>query len=1256
MSTRANLLEQGGMAMTTSRHHFLRLGSALALVMLTAGGTLAQTSPEAGVCTADDCRTQIRGKALDNSASGIVATGENTERETPADARSVPFAISVDGEAVAESVRSGEAGRPGGEAQKPVDGQRRTDVDLAAVDIQVKFDGLEAKPILNVSTMPIKRNYRAGDTVEFLATSNYPAFIERAEIRISPAAGLDADTPVAVVPVTVNDKAAWTMPADGDGEARNEFSYVLRVYDAKGRYDETLPLTLARTTREYAPAAGKEAIAPGMGEDRTAKRNIPMSGGAVTVYGRNVPEGHRVSALGENIPLDGDRAFVVQRILPPGDHEVDVAVQGLEKASALDFTRQVNIPDNDWFYVALADLTVGKRMGDANIESVRPGEYDDIYTNGRLAFYVKGKIKGQYLLTAAADTGDDKIENIFRGLDSKDPRQLLRRLDPDDYYPVYGDDSTMVEDAPTNGKFFVRLERGDSHVMWGNYKTQITGTEFMRSDRALYGASAIHRSEETTSFGERRSEVTLYAAQPDTLPQRDEFLGTGGSAYFLKRQDITVGSETVTIEIRDAVSRRVIERRTLAYGEDYSFDYMQGVMILKRPLPSATGTDGPVRDGALGGNKVYVVAQYEYTPVVTDVDGYVYGGRGQQWLNDKVRVGVTGMSETTGEAHQRAYGADIQLRHSERTFLEAEVSHSRGPGFSTARSYDGGLTMTEVGTAGLRDRAANAWRVRGQVDLEDLSKGGPKGTVGGYYQEMQAGFATLSEQTLVDQRIWGAHADVELTDRTGLKLVYDDFEDDDGQTKREGSSSLIYQFDEYWKASFGVGYTEIMSPRAIASGKRGYDGSRLDGGVRLEYEPNDDWNAYAFGQGTLGRSGDIRRNDRAGVGGEAKLTDKVGVTGEVSYGTGGIGALAAVTYDPTVNDHYYVGYRLDPDRAFDLDRSYDLVGTDRGAIVGGTRRKLGETASAYAENSYDMFGKRQSLTQTYGVVYTPDALWTVDTGLEVGTVRDHTVDPATGKERADFDRTAASVSVGYNDEEAGITARIRGEARFDDSQDGSHDARSYLFATGLSWKTSQDWRLIANVDAVLSDSSAGAFHDGDYVEASLGYAYRPVDNDRLNALFKYTWLYDLPGVDQVGINGDLFAPKQRSHILSADLIYDLFPWLSVGGKYGFRIGEVQQRVTDGSQTFADWQRSSAHLGILRADLHIVKEWDLLLEGRVLHMASAETTDYGLLAAVYRHVGNNFKVGVGYNFGVFSDDLRDLTLDDKGAFLNVVGKF
>ncbi|KKX27055.1 hypothetical protein YH62_21985 [Rhizobium sp. LC145] len=72
--------------------------------------------------------------------------------------------------------------------------------------------------------------------------------------------------------------------------------------------------------------------------------------------------------------------------------------------------------------------------------------------------------------------------------------------------------------------------------------------------------------------------------------------------------------------------------------------------------------------------------------------------------------------------------------------------------------------------------------------------------------------------------------------------------------------------------------------------------------------------------------------------------------------------------------------------------------------------------------------------------------------------------------------------------------------------------------------------------------------------------------------------------------------------------------------------------------------------------HPFKSWDILLEGWVMHTPEVDTIDYGALAAIYRHVENNFRVGVGYNFGRFSDDLRDLTPDDQGVFLNLVGKF
>ena len=78
--------------------------------------------------------------------------------------------------------------------------------------------------------------------------------------------------------------------------------------------------------------------------------------------------------------------------------------------------------------------------------------------------------------------------------------------------------------------------------------------------------------------------------------------------------------------------------------------------------------------------------------------------------------------------------------------------------------------------------------------------------------------------------------------------------------------------------------------------------------------------------------------------------------------------------------------------------------------------------------------------------------------------------------------------------------------------------------------------------------------------------------------------------------------------------------------------------------------------VVRLDWHVVKHWDLLVEARTLDLPDAADTRSGFLFGVYRHVGSNLKLGVGYNFTDFSDDLTDLSFDSEGVFLNIVGKF
>jgi hypothetical protein len=74
------------------------------------------------------------------------------------------------------------------------------------------------------------------------------------------------------------------------------------------------------------------------------------------------------------------------------------------------------------------------------------------------------------------------------------------------------------------------------------------------------------------------------------------------------------------------------------------------------------------------------------------------------------------------------------------------------------------------------------------------------------------------------------------------------------------------------------------------------------------------------------------------------------------------------------------------------------------------------------------------------------------------------------------------------------------------------------------------------------------------------------------------------------------------------------------------------------------------------DWKVVRQWDWLVELRTLRAAELSERKSGFLTAGYYHVNENLKVGLGYNFTDFSDNLTDLGYRSRGVFLNVLGKF
>lgn len=1132
-------------------------------------------------------------------------------------AEEAPFRISIDG------VPENDSG-----VIDP-DIQRCTDVSLEKADIQIRYDTLEQTPVLNAHAWPnvVPRDGK----VELIGWSNYAAFIAKAELRLFAPGVSTQGIPLALLPLELGQPAAWA-PA---GFKQDHVQYVLRVYDARGRFDETRPKRVDLTDKarptEDVDKRERELLA-GYGENSLAIRNIRTFGGAVTANGSGIKPGEVVSFLGQPVPVDAKGDFAARQILPAGPHVVEVEVKKPDGQSAR-YSRNLSIAADDWFYLGIADLTLGRNAtsGPAKLVTADATDHFDnkMYVDGRLAFYLKGKVKGEWLLTASADTREQPLQSLFSNFAEKDPRYLLRSLDPDKYYPVYGDDSTAIDDAPTQGKFFVRLARGDSQVMWGSFKTSLSGTEFANFSRSLYGARARMVSDSATKYGEKRGSLEVFAADPGTLQSREEFRGTGGSLYYLHNMDITPGSERVWVEVRDKDTGLVLKTQALVAAQDYEVNALQGRIILREPLASTAGAGTLVQSGDLSGHPVYLIATYEYAPGVTAVESMVVGGRASAWVNDHLQVGTSGYRQDA--QRQRLKGVDATLRYKPGTYVKVEGAQSEGSGTAGLSSLDGGFGFIGYTSPGNK---ADARRVEAGVDFAEV-KEGAKGKATFYWQDREAGFSGPGQITLNSEAVTqqGGSATWQVSETSDLKLKIDE-KDATSQTLKAAEVNLGHTLNPNWKVGVGVRADDLTTRTANASPTLSQSGNRSDAVLRMDYTPDAEkkagWSAYGYGQGTLDKSGTRHGNDRFGLGGERRLNDRFKMGGEVSDGDGGFGARVSGDWQVDDRSSLYTNYTLTPDRTDDGFRGR------AGLLTTGGKTRFNDSLSLNAEERYQHGDGPSGLIHAFGLDLSPNERWNTGLKLESGKLSD----PAAG----DLDRQAVGFSVGYRKD----ATRYAGALEYRHEQ-GVATRETWLMKNTLGYQIDPDWRFLGRLNVSTSSSSGGAFQDGEYLELVTGYAWRPVRNDRWNTLFKYTYLYNLPSPGQ--LSNSLAADfAQKSHVLAVDTLYDVHPWVSVGGKLGVRRGELKDAKVGG-----DWVSSTVWLGILRADWHWVHEWDILTELRMLDVAAASDSQTGALVGVYKHLNKHMKLGAGYNFTDFSDDLTDVSYRSRGWFINLIGK-
>jgi uncharacterized repeat protein (TIGR01451 family) len=343
-----------------------------------------------------------------------------------------------------------------------------------------------------------------------------------------------------------------------------------------------------------------------------------------------------------------------------------------------------------WTVVGLAEGTVGYNRLQGKVEDL--GEADDkLLSDGRLALYAKGRIRGKWLMTLAYDSDKRKDETRFGGV-----------IDPDAYYTVYADRSERRYDAASVRKLYLKLERPQFYALFGDYETGIDEPELARYVRAFNGVKAEYRSD--------RLSALAFAADSPNRHRHDEIQGNGLSGpYALGARNILANSERVSIEVRDRLrSDRIVERRLLTRNIDYDIDYAAGTLRFREPILSRSSALDPQ----------FIIADYEVDGIASRTVNA--GGRVSWRSRDrKIQVAATAVSDSGDQARTSLAGADVRYRPSESTEIRAEVAVSDTDPKS-------GSTVPAGGTA-------TAW----QVEAEHH---GSKLDVLAYAREREAGF------------------------------------------------------------------------------------------------------------------------------------------------------------------------------------------------------------------------------------------------------------------------------------------------------------------------------------------------------------------------------------------------------------------------------------------------------------------------------------------------------------------------------------
>ena len=388
---------------------------------------------------------------------------------------------------------------------------------------------------------------------------------------------------------------------------------------------------------------------------------------------------------------------------------------------------------------------------------------------GRVAMFVKGTIKGEYLLTAAADT--DKITS----------QKLFRDIDPNAFYPIYGDASSKLYDAQSASRLYVRVDKDKSYLLYGDFNTASSdpANKLASYSRALTGGKFHYENNSVQS--------NIYAAKTANKGYVDEQPARGISGpYALGKPNAIANTETVELIVRNRVQPAIVLTKTrLARYSDYDFEPFSGRIMFREPVPSIDENNNPI----------YIRISYEVDEDFGDKH-WVGGIDAKIKLTDQISVGGSYAKDNDKQTPYEIAGTNIEIKLGDKTYLVAEAAQSKG-----TNAYNQNFSsITDanplVSTSGKAVRA----EVRHEGDAL-------KGRI--YATKSDAGFQNASAGVIAGRTELGANLNFIATPNlefsaNALKTKDESGGITDGASRDSFGVTAAYKLNDTFKVELGV--------------------------------------------------------------------------------------------------------------------------------------------------------------------------------------------------------------------------------------------------------------------------------------------------------------------------------------------------------------------------------------------------------------------------------------------------------------------